>query len=358
MDRCELLSPTVPLLAQPTGQGTNALVPTLVSFSGKLTDVDGRPPMGIVGVTFYLYKDAEGSTPLMDGDKTQNVTPDKDGRYAVMLGASTSAGLPTDLFASGEARWLGVQAQGQPEQPRVLLLSVPYALKAADAETLGGKPASAFLQAVQADFPGSPDTSRTNSGEANTKAQTAGLNTITAGNIPMFTNSSGGLTNSTMFQSTTANIGMGTASPAAKLHVIGNIFSTGHISSLTNAAYAVRGDTSDASGSGVIGQNLSTKGGTGVSGSGETAGVAGNGGATGVFGQGFLFGVEGKSFGSIGSGVKGISQPASSWSSLPGVVGYGGTPRTSPGSTAPATAVSACWARATETTPFTGKATP
>jgi hypothetical protein len=68
MDRCELLSPTVPLLAQPTGQGTNALVPTLVSFSGKLTDVDGRPPMGIVGVTFYLYKDAEGSTPLMDGD--------------------------------------------------------------------------------------------------------------------------------------------------------------------------------------------------------------------------------------------------------------------------------------------------
>jgi hypothetical protein len=90
--------------------------------------------------------------------ETQNVTPDKDGRYAVMLGASTSAGLPTDLFASGEARWLGVQAQGQPEQPRVLLLSVPYALKAADAETLGGKPASAFLQAVQADFPGSPDT--------------------------------------------------------------------------------------------------------------------------------------------------------------------------------------------------------
>ena len=237
--------------------------------------------------------------------ETQNVTPDKDGRYAVMLGASTSAGLPTDLFASGEARWLGVQAQGQPEQPRVLLLSVPYALKAADAETLGGKPASAFLQAVQADFPGSPDTSRTNSGEANTKAQTAGLNTITAGNIPMFTNSSGGLTNSTMFQSTTANIGMGTASPAAKLHVIGNIFSTGHISSLTNAAYAVPGDTSDASGSGVIGQNLSTNGGTGVSGSGETAGVAGNGGATGVFGQGFLFGVEGKSFGSIGSGVKG-----------------------------------------------------
>src|SRR3990170_1578308 len=33
------------------------------------------------------------------------------------------------------------------EQPRILLVSVPYALKAADAETLGGKPASAFVLA-------------------------------------------------------------------------------------------------------------------------------------------------------------------------------------------------------------------
>jgi hypothetical protein len=42
------------------------------------------------------------------------------------------------LFATGESRWLGVQVQvpGEIEQPRVLLVSVPYALKAADAETL------------------------------------------------------------------------------------------------------------------------------------------------------------------------------------------------------------------------------
>src|SRR5262249_35155816 len=50
---------------------------------------------------------------------------------------------------SGEPRWLGVLAQipGEPEQPRVLLVSVPYALKAADADTIGGKPASAFVLA-------------------------------------------------------------------------------------------------------------------------------------------------------------------------------------------------------------------
>ena len=49
-------------------------------------------------------------------------------------------------FSNGEARWLGVQAESQPEQPRILLVSVPYALKASDAETLGGLPASAFLR--------------------------------------------------------------------------------------------------------------------------------------------------------------------------------------------------------------------
>jgi len=51
------------------------------------------------------------------------------------------------MFASGQARGLEVQAEGQEPQPRVMLLSVPYALKAGDAQTLGGKPASAFATA-------------------------------------------------------------------------------------------------------------------------------------------------------------------------------------------------------------------
>ena len=33
---------------------------------------------------------------------------------------------------------------GEVEQPRGLLVSIPYALKASDAETLGGRPASAY----------------------------------------------------------------------------------------------------------------------------------------------------------------------------------------------------------------------
>ena len=144
-----LIGCAVPMLAQQptatTSSSSNTVVPSLVSFTGTLTDVNGKPLTGVVGVTFALYKESQGGAPLWL--ETQNVYPDKTGHYKVQLGAATSAGLPADLFVAGEARWLGVQAQGQAEQPRVSLLSVPYALKAADAQTVGGLPASAFLRA-------------------------------------------------------------------------------------------------------------------------------------------------------------------------------------------------------------------
>jgi hypothetical protein len=38
-----------------------------------------------------------------------------------------------------------VQAEGDKEQPRFMLLSVPYALKAGDADTVAGKVASDFV---------------------------------------------------------------------------------------------------------------------------------------------------------------------------------------------------------------------
>src|SRR5262249_41706093 len=122
------------------GQEAASGVPTLVNFGGTLTDLNGNPLHGTVGVTFLLYKEQNSVSPLWL--ETQNVQADETGHYSVMLGATKSNGLPTDLFASGEARWLGVQAEGQAEQPRILLLSVPYALKAGDAQTLGGLPAS------------------------------------------------------------------------------------------------------------------------------------------------------------------------------------------------------------------------
>ena len=76
------------------------------------------------------------------------MTPDSTGHYTILLGSTRAEGIPTDLFSTQEQSWLGVQVQGEVEQPRVLLVSVPYALKAADAETIGGLLASAFVLAT------------------------------------------------------------------------------------------------------------------------------------------------------------------------------------------------------------------
>src|SRR6266481_4577381 len=123
-------------------QPSTAEVPRLIKFSGTLLDAQDRPMAGPVGVTFALHAQQTGGAALWM--ETQNVTPDVHGNYTVLLGANSANGVPAELFASGEARWLEVQVERQAEQPRVLLVSVPYALKAKDAETLGGNPASAF----------------------------------------------------------------------------------------------------------------------------------------------------------------------------------------------------------------------
>jgi hypothetical protein len=135
---------SLPMAAQQPST-TGAVVPTLLSFTGVLTTTNGKPPTSITGVTFALYAEQEGGAPLWL--ETQSVLPDAKGHYTVQLGSAAAQGLPPGLFVSGQARWLGVQPEGQVEQPRIMLLSVPYALKAGDAQTLAGFPASAFVLA-------------------------------------------------------------------------------------------------------------------------------------------------------------------------------------------------------------------
>jgi trimeric autotransporter adhesin len=124
-------------------------VPRLVQFNGTLKDSAARSVEGVVSVTFALYAEQDGGAPLWT--ETQNVFAEANGHYNALLGTATSGGFPAELFSasSGSSRWLGVTVARQPEQPRVLLASVPYALKAADADTLGGLPASSYVTTQQ-----------------------------------------------------------------------------------------------------------------------------------------------------------------------------------------------------------------
>jgi hypothetical protein len=214
-----ILTLAVVMASTSVAQQSSSVVPTLVNFSGTLSDASGKPLTAIVGVTFYLYKDQEGGSPLWM--ETQNVQPDKYGHYTVMLGSTSSEGLPTNLFASGEARWLGVQAQGEAEQPRVMLLAVPYALKAGDAATVGGLPPTAFVLAA----PNGSSNSTTNS--PSNPGSSGGPNVGGSGTqnyLPIWTDSSGDLGNSVLYQTgsgSSAKIGLNLKSPLASLDIGG-----------------------------------------------------------------------------------------------------------------------------------------
>jgi trimeric autotransporter adhesin len=196
---------------------SNASVPDVVAFNGALLDEAGKPLHTITGITFGIYRDSQGGAPLWI--ETQNVQPDPTGRYSVLLGSTTASGLPLDIFVSGEARWLEVQLSGQAAQPRVLLAAVPYALKAKEAETISGLPASALIPALTA------LTSRSASSTTPLAFVTPAVSgTGTTDFIPLWTNSTGALGNSVVFQSgsgSTAKIGINTVTPAVTLDVTG-----------------------------------------------------------------------------------------------------------------------------------------
>jgi hypothetical protein len=203
---------------QAATSSTPAVVPQLVNFSGKATDVQGKPIAGIAGITFSIYKVQHEGAPLWM--ETQNVQADAKGNYTVQLGATSSTGLPLDVFTSGEARWLAVRVNNGEEQPRVLLLSVPYALKAADAETIGGLPPSAFVLAA----PSVGTSSMTSNSAPDSAGPSPSFSgTGTTDYIPLWTNSTT-LGNSVLFQSgsgTTAKVGINTATPASTLDIKG-----------------------------------------------------------------------------------------------------------------------------------------
>ena len=214
----------VPAFAQDAAQAVEGsplpvtlVVPQQVRYAGKLATRPGET----VEAEFHIYAAPEGGDPLWT--EKQQVTVAEDGSYSVLLGGASPGGLPQAVFAGGAARWLGVSVDRYPEQERVPLSSVPYAMKSADAESLSGHAASDFVtQSQLAQFaqsssqPGQPsgatpaiipDTSGTITGSG------------TAGTVPLWT---GALTqgNSEIYQ-VGSDIGINETAPTATLDVNG-----------------------------------------------------------------------------------------------------------------------------------------
>ena len=205
----------------PIAATAQTVVPTLVPYSGAAQSVDGKPLSGEMAMTFLLFKDETGGEPLWT--ESQQITVDGTGHYKAELGASLPSGIPLTTFSSGEGRWLEVQIAGQAPLARVMLMSVPYAMKAADAATLGGLPASAFALAGSTTHgsPGSPADGIT--------TDTSSTVTTTGGTthyLPVFTGASS-IANSEIYDTGTS-IGIGDVpNPSAKLDVNGGVIMRG-----------------------------------------------------------------------------------------------------------------------------------
>jgi len=305
---------------QPTPASTQ--VPRLIKFSGVAKDDSGKPITGVVGIQFSLYKDQQAGAPLWM--ETQNIQADSAGHYTALLGSASADGVPLELFSSGEAQWLGVQIQGQPERPRVLLVSVPYALKAHEAETLAGRSISDFVL-QNGDKAGAVSTrmAGVNQGGAKTVGATtpppaAGPTTFTGSNTTQIVGVTQSGTGVGLSATATTHAAVaGTITGPTNTGVFGLASNTSAGSnaagvtgqSNTQLGPGVQGVTTTSGGIGVQGVALATSGGVAVQGlnkatSGAAYGVSGSeastaAGSAGVIGSangasGMVFGVQGQ----------------------------------------------------------------
>ena len=112
--------------------------PRVLSFQGRLTNNQDTPISTPSALRFAIYNNVtatdSGDLSVMLWQEVDNVTPDQDGIFNVLLGNNTP--IPSTLFTQNAALWLGVTVGQTAElQPRQQLATVAYAT---NAETLQG----------------------------------------------------------------------------------------------------------------------------------------------------------------------------------------------------------------------------
>jgi hypothetical protein len=120
------------LLAASTAVGQG--VPQLINVQGKLTDAVGDPVAdGPYSVLFSIYDVITGGTALWQETRTVTVS---DGLFSISLGESTT--IPPSLFDNTDL-WLGIKVETDPEMtPRQRLTTAPYSFRSSGAAVGGG----------------------------------------------------------------------------------------------------------------------------------------------------------------------------------------------------------------------------
>jgi hypothetical protein len=118
-------------------------VPLSVPYQGLLTYENGQPYNGTVDVTAEIF-DANTGGSLLWGPAEFTDVDVENGLLSLVL----EGGSPDLISAidSNAPLWLSFEIGGAPMEPRQQILSVPYAIRAGDAATVGGVPSAELLQ--------------------------------------------------------------------------------------------------------------------------------------------------------------------------------------------------------------------
>lgn len=205
-----------------SAQSTSGVPPTLIPISGQLTTALGDARTGNVLLVLSLYDAQDDPAPRWV--EHQVVTLDGSGRYDVQFGSTLEAGLPPELFSGTPGvRWVGVAVENEPEQPRMMLLSVPYAARAATADSLAGRAASDFVltdnlnEAVTAALE-TRAASATPDGSASRMDDSPLTSATTPNTLVRYSDSNGNTASSNVFDNN-GNVGIGTQTPGSALDV-------------------------------------------------------------------------------------------------------------------------------------------
>ena len=137
--------------AQSSQSVSSQSVPRLINVSGVFRPADGQPAAPSRPSRSSIYADAGGRRAAVAGNADHRRSMARAATRCCSARRRPTA-FPPRCSASGDAQWLGTvfERAGEVEGPRVRITSVPYALRASDADTLGGRPASAYLLAPDA----------------------------------------------------------------------------------------------------------------------------------------------------------------------------------------------------------------
>jgi hypothetical protein len=303
-----------------TNQNGVLSVPRIVRYSGT---VPLAVPAGQreVRVTFRLYANATGGSALWR--ETQTVTV-QDGKFAALIGAVNADGIPEYWFDTNQARWLEVQVGDEPVGMRIALASVPYAFEARNAETLGGKPLSAFVLR---------DEKNTSEAAGAVTSLTTSYATLGSNNFVGTENIAGSLNVTGLTTLTTSDIVsqlfwiQGTATTGGVIAVKAENASSsgtgimGIVTSTTGNTVGVIGRSDSVVGNGVYGVTTSSTGSAEAI-SGTAMATEGHGvGGYAVATTGASVGVFGKSYSASGTGAIGEASVTSGSATTYGVIG-------------------------------------